>query len=312
MADGKWIRGLHSDLDVVDAARIVLKARVEAVRRYLPLAAKKAFEDSEYVHQTRVATRRIGAAVELFREYLQEKRHRKIRKQFKQIRRIAGAARDWDVFQEIVSQWALARPKREQPGVEFLLGVGFSKREDAQVELAKLVTAAPSVAEVVDSLQRSEPSPRTLGCLAVPALKECIANLESSIAADQGQYEHLHRIRIAGKRLRYAMEICVECFDSRLREFVYPAIEELQEILGSANDSHVIVQWLTPLIKRSSQLPDFTRRRVRPGISRFLTEQRRILVRQRRAYAGWSKKWRTLRATLVDMQLAPPPEDSRS
>ena len=63
MAEGKWINGLTPDMPVADAARVVLAARFEVVRQYLPLAAAKPYEDVEYVHQLRVGTRRAGAAL---------------------------------------------------------------------------------------------------------------------------------------------------------------------------------------------------------------------------------------------------------
>ena len=45
MADGKWIEGLTPDMAVDEAAAVVLAARFEVVRYYLPLAADKPFDD---------------------------------------------------------------------------------------------------------------------------------------------------------------------------------------------------------------------------------------------------------------------------
>ena len=50
-------------------------------------------------HQLRVATRRAGAALEIFRDCLPEKDYQTARKQLRRLRRAAGAARDWDVLQ---------------------------------------------------------------------------------------------------------------------------------------------------------------------------------------------------------------------
>ena len=63
MADGKWIEGLTPEMAVAEAATVVLAARFEVVRRYLPLAAEKPYDDLEYVHQLRVGTRRAAAAL---------------------------------------------------------------------------------------------------------------------------------------------------------------------------------------------------------------------------------------------------------
>jgi hypothetical protein len=62
MADGKWIAGLTPEMPIEEAARIVLAVRLSAARHHLPLAAGRADEDVEHVHQLRVASRRAGAA----------------------------------------------------------------------------------------------------------------------------------------------------------------------------------------------------------------------------------------------------------
>ena len=49
--------------------------------------------------------------------------------------------------------------------------------------------------------------------------------------------------RIGAARLRYAMEVFADCFPPPFREVLYPMVEEMQEILGRANDSQV-AEWL--------------------------------------------------------------------
>jgi CHAD domain-containing protein len=46
----------------------------------------------------------------------------------------------------------------------------------------------------------------------------------------------LHQFRIAGKKLRYSMELLAPAFGSELREKQYPIVQELQDKLGSIND----------------------------------------------------------------------------
>jgi len=54
--------------------------------------------------------------------------------------------------------------------------------------------------------------------------------------------EGLHRFRIEGKRLRYAIEILAAAFPAALRVEVYPRIEALQEKLGEIHDRHVAIR----------------------------------------------------------------------
>jgi CHAD domain-containing protein len=46
----------------------------------------------------------------------------------------------------------------------------------------------------------------------------------------------MHEFRIAGKELRYAMEIFAAAFAPSFRKELYPTVEELQGKLGAVND----------------------------------------------------------------------------
>src|SRR5262249_193985 len=82
--------------------------------------------------------------------------------------------------------------------------------------------------------------------------------LDEAVDRNLEDYEHLHQVRILGKRLRYAMEVFADCFAAAFREQLYPAVEEMQEILGNANDSYVAcgrleavaTQWQAPVAPR--------------------------------------------------------------
>src|SRR4051794_10807466 len=99
MADSKWITDLAGEVPLAAAARQVLKARLATVADRLPDALFRAEDNLEHVHQLRVGTRRAGAAIRIFQSCLSAKTHKAIRKTLRKIRRAAGQARDWDVFQ---------------------------------------------------------------------------------------------------------------------------------------------------------------------------------------------------------------------
>src|SRR5438874_1427315 len=80
---------------------------------------------------------------------------------------------------------------------------------------------------------------RALLGLARPLLSGLVRELEEAARQDPGDDEQLHRVRILGKRLRYAMEVFASCFAPPFRDQLYPAVEALQEILGHVNDSRV-------------------------------------------------------------------------
>ncbi len=58
-------------------------------------------------------------------------------------------------------------------------------------------------------------------------------------AADLTNPQHVHQMRIAGKKLRYAIELLATAFDASLREELYPQFTQIQEDLGQINDHAV-------------------------------------------------------------------------
>ena len=78
----------------------------------------------------------------------------------------------------------------------------------------------------------------------------------------------LHRFRLAGKDLRYAMELLAPAFPSTFRDELYPVLGVLQEKLGLLNDLASVQQELGDRIDRSgdpAELSDLRRRQGAAG-----------------------------------------------
>jgi CHAD domain-containing protein len=297
MAGGKWIDDLEADTPLADAARHVLTVRLEVVRDYLPKALHEADKDPEHVHQLRVGTRRAGAALQIFEGCLPEREHRKAKKRLRQLRRAAGEARDWDVFLLALGGWPV-RSERQRAGFDFLTGYATGRRLLAQEHVREVCAHEPFafdrlLAETVAAVQApADPGLRTLADLARPLLSDLLGRLDAAAAEDLDDYGNLHQVRIAGKRLRYAMEVFAPCFVAAFRDELYPAVEEMQEILGNANDSHVAGLRLEALRDhlRASRTEDG--KRFRPGVEALLRHHRQRLPRERRRFLAWWKRWR--------------------
>src|SRR5947207_7232285 len=128
MSDVKWIGDLGGEMPMPAAARRVLDVRLRSVSERLPLALFHAEEDREHVHQLRVSTRRAGAAVRIFTECLPNKNRRTMARALKRIRRAAGAARDWDVFQQMIAERLARATAAQKPAFDLLLGFGQGQR----------------------------------------------------------------------------------------------------------------------------------------------------------------------------------------
>ena len=108
---------------------------------------------------------------------------------------------------------------------------------------------------------------------------------------DLTDYPNLHQVRIAGKRLRYAMEVFACCFGPAFRVEVYPAVEEMQEILGRANDQYVASERLKEIREHlRSAWPDVWSR-VEAGVDAALHHHLKSLPTERRRFLRWWKKW---------------------
>jgi CHAD domain-containing protein len=297
MAGGKWIEDLSATTPLDDAARRVLTVRLEVVRDALPLAIKDPFKDPEHVHQLRVSTRRATAALDIFAVCLPTKVARSARKRLRGIRRAAGAARDWDVFLAFLTDWAAHRPPAHRPGLDFLAGYAAAQRTLAQALLVQVGELYPFdfdrfLAETVAAVSRPDDDDlRTLGDLAHPWLCDLLGELERDVAGDLDDYARLHQVRIVGKRLRYAMEVFADCFAPAFRAELYPAVEEMQDILGLANDSHVAIERLIGLRDRAKALAPVGWNRLQPGITALLRHHRKRLPQERQHFLAWWAAW---------------------
>jgi CHAD domain-containing protein len=103
-------------------------------------------------------------------------------------------------------------------------------------------------------------------------------------------------LRILGKRLRYSIEVFAGCFEPPLRERLYPAIEEMQEILGRITDAHVAVARIIEIREYVKSFQASNWPRLRKPIEQLLQAQRRVLPGERKQFLTCLKAWRRLAA----------------
>jgi CHAD domain-containing protein len=240
----KWALGVPLAAPVTAAAAAALRARLGAVRHFLPLAAKKADEDPEHVHELRVWTRRAAAALDLYDELLPRRRAAWFRKQLKRLRKAANDARDADVFAH-----RLAESSHE---TDYWLKRVHAERREAQRPLKKAYKRlkkgkrlARRARKLLRRLRRPRPGgPVQFGDWAHDRLRPFVREFFAAVPSDATDVAALHRFRVKGKELRYAMELLAAAFPPALRETLYPAVEDLQERLGEINDhAAALARW---------------------------------------------------------------------
>jgi CHAD domain-containing protein len=236
-SDGKWLFVEPLDSPVALAASRILEIRFADIEEILPHATRMD-SDVDSVHQLRVSCRRAAAALKAFGP-LVGRRGRKLDRWLKRLRRAAGPARDADVL--------AARLRRELNPAGRCAQLVVARVQEAQRDARRRLVAVGKRAShgglkdaarsCVKALRKSKSAAaeRPFAEFARAAL---IAAADDMLAIDahEATFEELHELRIAGKRLRYSIELFHSAADPRLRSESYPIVEELQDRLGTLND----------------------------------------------------------------------------
>jgi triphosphatase len=205
--------------------------------------------DTEYLHQMRVAIRRLRTAIRLFADHLDAERMNVIVEELRWLGTQLGTTRDFDVFLEetlpsVIAAWpqyqgltqvrddiaarrdvALAASRAAVQSVRYqrlLLDIG-----------AWLVALSQPVTAVTNGSDRAK-----LSEFANDALKRHRKQLiRRAHHLMELSAEERHRVRISGKRLRYAAEFFSPLFPAKRSKLYIQELANLQTILGVLNDA---------------------------------------------------------------------------
>jgi CHAD domain-containing protein len=223
-------------------AATALTERLATVQRRLRKAAKKS--DHEPIHQLRVATRRAKMALAAFAPLLANKRRRWFEKQLKKLRRAAGEARDVDIC-----RLRFARHKTELPkGVEAALTKQRRRAQEKIERLEKQFDAKAWKKKQQDLLSATTDA-QPLADFALQALQPMLTAFIKAVKSPDRSARQLHALRIAGKQLRYALELLGPVIRKRACKVLLTQLERLQDILGDINDYATIVGLLDDLLE---------------------------------------------------------------
>lgn len=231
--------------------RIVAICRADLLRyRAIALSSSQ----PEGIHQTRVALRRMRAAIGLFRDVVSNPELRGIVVEARWLAGECAPARDLQVFlAEVVpgASQKISRVGARLAGERLLRArkaLASARFEQFNHDLERFILAPPSVGgETLKafgsrSLDAHHAKVRRRG-----------RNLCELKPAD------LHRLRIAVKKLRYAAAFLLPAFESTAATAYVDATESLQNALGIMNDRTVGAKVLAD-IARASRPSDRARR----------------------------------------------------
>lgn len=137
MAKAREIPDLRADQPYAAVAARVVEVRASELAEHS--AGVLDLADIERVHDMRVATRRLRAALEVFEPCFPRKRCKAVLREVKELADALGERRDRDVAIAELERFAAAADARDRPGVELLIERLRDEQRQANRELAPYV-----------------------------------------------------------------------------------------------------------------------------------------------------------------------------
>lgn len=218
-------------------------------------------DDPEYVHQARVAIRRLRSAFSVFRPVVPKAIVNDVAQRFRALGVALGHSRDWDVF--LTETLPPVRAAfAEEPGLDAVATAAHERQAKARdvardafaareypallLDLAMLMVEAPWEGSV-DTNGKVPTAESPLDALASWLLaRQCGRVRRRGKAADRDEPASLHALRIEIKKLRYIVEFFAGIHPARSVRRFASGSAELQDILGALNDAAVTARLLQP------------------------------------------------------------------
>ncbi len=246
--------GISIDDTMAEAARKTLYFHFKRMVNHE--AGTRRGEDIEALHDMRVATRRMRAAIRVCGKYLDRKQIKPFAKQVRRTGRILGTVRDLDVFKQKAQAYLDTLPPHRQDELDPLFMVYNRQYQNARQRLLDFLNSPryvrfkkefekflkqPGAAALPACNRKEEPVPQRLRHVLPIVLHQRLAAVrayEDYLYRRDMSLERLHRLRIAFKGLRYTLEF----FKEVIPQDAEPLIEELkrlQDHLGNIQDAVV-------------------------------------------------------------------------
>jgi CHAD domain-containing protein len=303
----------RGDPGIYSFAATVLVRSVEALQK--EIEGVRTSEDIEFIHRMRVASRRLRSSLGVFNGSLPNKKQIEWMRTIRQLTRALGEARDTDVQIELITQVLEGvKDQKYRPGINRILLRLTQQREELQQDVQgslEELEKSKACSQIISRLSATLIEPREYS----PALYQLAYTIINEKLNDFLSFEvylrqpdntaMLHAMRIAAKRLRYAMEIFAPIYPDELTQPLQAA-RKSQQILGDIHDCDVWITFLPGFEekerKRIQKFYGHNRPlyRITPGVKYFL--ENRTTAREK-AYRDFLKVWRKWREQEIWLSL---------
>ena len=205
--------------------------------------------DIEYVHEMRVALRRLRAALRVFRKAVGGPPPQFIA-ELKWLAGALGQVRDADVFIAFLHEYAARARGGHQPLLQGLIRSVARKRRRLYAELRAALESdrfgefARTCSPMPARRARKGGKKTVSGAAPRLLLKRLKKATRDTRRLDRRTPEQQHAQRIECKKLRYAAEFFSDVYPGRLKEIV-GAMIKMQDALGNVHDADVYAERIT-------------------------------------------------------------------
>lgn len=309
--------GLELDDSMAEAARKVLRYQFDRMLRHEP--GTRAGEDVEELHDMRVATRRMRAALRVFRDYVDRQ---PVIEGLRATGRALGAVRDLDVFWEQTQHYIDTLPPAQRDDLAPLRAAWESEHRKARTELLAYLDSedyarfktqferfvAPREGIIGPHLNRKgEAVPyrvRHVAPLVIHRRVVAVQAYDEWVTQRRVPPARLHRLRIAAKRLRYALEFFQKILPPEAGDLI-DELKNLQDHLGALQDAVVAISLLRDFLTRGTWGADEegepSQPVVAPGVEAYLATREKERDQKLKAFP---QVWRTFKSSGFKEQVA--------
>jgi CHAD domain-containing protein len=219
----------------------LLARRAAALKRHVPRAIQG---DGHGVHQARVASRRLREALPVLVAGVKGTKSRKSLARIRRLTKTLGTVRELDVTLQILDE-LVAAENLPRPALEAVRGRVVSERDERRTVMLKRLdhvnmSKLDRRLALVDVIVAEAGSEAWRDALGARLLKRAKA-LATAMTAAGHMYapEQLHQVRIAAKKLRYALELGM---DAGIKSASAPVrtVKRAQDTLGRLHDLQVL------------------------------------------------------------------------
>lgn len=267
-------------------------------------------ENIEFVHDMRVATRRMRSAFRIFEDYYKSKPVRPFIGQLRELARVLGSVRDLDVLIADFTRYQTQLTEQEaQEALAHVVARLESKRQKARRKLIAhldsksyrgfvktFATFLTSPGKSAKNTDDHTPTPYQVRHVLPVMIHDHLATVRAyDTVLEDVDVNTLHALRIEFKRLRYSIEFFAPVMGNSIEKFV-EEMKQIQDYLGRLNDV-VVAQARLRGLEENGDLGENVHEAFDHYIHSLADEQEKLM-------AGFGEVWTKFNSRTVQRHLS--------